>query len=524
MRLNKVVKNVARQPTCRELGGTSPGKWVSGLRSDSSTEPFQQAAKLGRRDLLKVLAASGACASLPGLGWAKPEKKPNIVFILIDDMGAHQLSSYGNWFYESPNIDRLAKEGMRFTNAYAAAPICSPTRASLMTGKYPARLHLTSHLPGNPYPYNKLKTPEIASMLPMEEKTIAEVLKEAGYATGHFGKWHLNVDKEYRLGRPGDPDTQGFDEVLTRDKPEVEETAAAGADPNYDAHHVNEITDRSIEFIEKHKSAPFFCYISHSSIHRPVVEYAPRIVKYADKPEAGNLMGNNPVHGAMVESLDAGIGRVLDKLDELGLTEDTLVIAFSDNGAIFGREGLKPLYGAKADLYEGGVRVPLLVRWPGVVAPGGVCKDLAISNDFFPTLAEIAGQEVSDPEVDGISLLPALKEEGGLQRDTLFWHYPHYHHQGVAPSGSIREGRYKLIEWFEPSVLQGPETPGALELFDLETDPGERRNLVAKEPELAKRLHRKLLDWRKSVGAQEMVRNKDHDPERENWKQADRAD
>lgn len=482
------------------------------------------ASTLHRRELLKVLAAAGVTASLPGAGRANTKDRPNIVFILIDDMGYHQLRSSGNWFYESPNLDRLAKEGMRFTSAYAAAPICSPTRASIMTGKYPARLHLTCHLPGNPYPYNKLKTPETAPMLPVGETTIAEILKEAGYATGHFGKWHLNVDKDYELGRPGDPDTQGFDEVLTRDKPNEEETASAGADPNYDAHHVDEITARSIQFIEKYRNEPFFCYISHSSIHRPVMEWAPRIVKYANKPEASNRMGNNPVHGAMVETLDAGVGRVLDKLDELGLADNTLVIAFSDNGSIFGREGLKPFYGGKADLYEGGVRVPMLVRWPGRVRPGTVCDEPVISNDFFPTISEVVGQADKNLEVDGVSLVPLLKQEGKLSRDALYWHYPHYHAQGIAPSGSIREDRYKLIEWFEKSRLQGPEAPGALELFDLATDPGERNNLAGGQPELTQRLYRKLLDWRESVGAQEMNPNEAYDPARENWKFADRAD
>jgi len=248
------------------------------------------------------------------------------------------------------------------------------------------------------------------------------------------------------------------------------------------------------------------------------MEYAPQIVKYAVKPEASNKMGRNPVIGAMVETLDKSVKRVLDKIDELGIADHTIVIFYADNGDFFGREGLKPFYGAKADLFEGGVREPLLVRWPGVVPAGTICHEMVSSMDFFPTFAQIVGQEIADPTVDGISLLPALQQTGGLRRDTLYWHYPHYHDLGIAPCGSIREGRYKLIEWYEKSVLEGPQAEGALSLFDLERDIGERKNLSTDLPEKAMDLYNKLKAWRKSMGAQEMVPNPNHDP-----KQADRA-
>lgn len=469
--------------------------------------------EMNRRRFLEALGLAGLALAGTCTASGQVPRKPNIVFILADDLGRHQVATYGNTFYETPNVDRIAAQGMRFTDAYAAAPICSATRASIMTGKYPARLHITDYIPGNPFPYARLKTPDWSKALPLEETTLPEMLAAAGYVSGHFGKWHLSADKEYRPGRPGDPDTQGFSDVLACDKPESDAAAKAGADPNYDAHHAREITDRAIAFMEAHQDAPFFCYIAHSLIHRPEMEYAPRIIKYATKPEACNESGNNPVLGAMVETLDGQVGRIMDALDDLGLAGNTILIFFSDNGDFYGREGLKPFYGAKADLYEGGVRVPLVVRWPGVVAPGSDCTVPMCSIDFFPTFAEIAGVKVDDPEVDGVSLLDTLRGAGAPERDALFWHYPHYHSIGIAPSGSVRQGRYKLIEWFEKSI-EGPETPGAFELFDLESDPGERHNLAAEMPEKTAELEARLRAWRDAVGAQMMPPNPAYDPAR----------
>ncbi|MCC6698792.1 MAG: sulfatase [Candidatus Hydrogenedentes bacterium] len=467
---------------------------------------------LDRRTFLAAMSA-GAAGLMVGSATGQQQKRPNIVFILADDLGRHQVGCYGNPFYETPNVDRLAAEGMRFTDAYAAAPVCSPTRASIMTGKYPGRLHLTDYIAGGDYPNEKLKMIDWTKHLPVEETTLAEMLRDAGYACGHFGKWHLSADKEYRPGRPGDPDTQGFEDVLALDKPEAGEVAAAGADPDYDAHHTREITDRGIAFMKRNQDKPFFCYLAYSAVHRPEMEYAPRIVKYARKPEASNIMGNNPVLAAMMETMDTNIGRVLDTLDELDVAENTIVVFFSDNGDLYGREGLKPFYGAKADLYEGGIREPLIVRWPQVVKPGTICTDMMSSIDFFPTFAEIAGVELSDPTLDGISILPALTQSASLKRDALYWHYPHYHSLGIAPSGAIREGKYKLIEWFEKSI-DGPETEGALALFDLEADPGERNNLAPAMPDKARDLYEKLRAWRKSVNAQVMDRNDHYDPAR----------
>jgi len=431
-------------------------------------------------------------------------KKPNIVFILVDDLAYHQLGCYGSDFYETPNIDRLAAEGMKFTDAYAAAPVCSPTRASIMTGKYPARLHLTDYIKGGSPKDKKLLTPDWTAYLPLEEVTIAEALKGAGYVCGHFGKWHLNKDKNYKPGRPGDPGSQGFDDVLTTHKP------GKGPKSKYeeDWHHVHQITDRAIAFIKENKDKSFFCYIPHNTIHRPEKERKELIEKYRKKPGADNREKyghNNPIQAAMVETLDDSVGTILRNLDELNLSDNTIVVFFSDNGHL-GPKDSKPLRGSKADLHEGGIKEPLIVRWPGVVKPGSQCNVPVISNDFFPTLLEVAGLKVTDPKVDGESLLPLLKRTGKLEREAIYWHYPHYHHQGVEPSGAIRCGDLKLIEWFEKSV-DGIDTEGALELFNLKNDTNEQHNLAKKMPEKTAELCGKLKQWRKSVGAQEMVRN-----------------
>lgn len=466
---------------------------------------------MNRRDFLKVVGLAVAPLVLPGcakFGGVK-QRKPNIVFILADDQGWHQLGCYGSDFYETPNIDRLAAEGMRFTDAYAACPVCSPTRASIMTGKYPARLHLTNFIPGL-VDYRQLLPPSYTRYLPLEEVTIAESLKPAGYVCGHFGKWHLNKNKKYRLGRPGDPGSQGFDDVFTSHKP------GKGRKSKYenDAHHVLEITERTIAFIEENKDKPFFCYVPHNTIHRPTMERAELVAKYKSKP-ASKLDRNAPVVGAMVETLDKSVGTILAKLDELRIADNTIVIYFSDNGPLRGRNELKPLRGGKGNLYEAGIRVPCIVRWPGVIKPDTVCNASVISNDFFPTLLESAGLKVTDAEVDGVSLMPLLKQRGTIDRDAIYWHYPHYSPQdGTCQGGAIRQGRYKLIEWYEKSI-NGIDTEGALELFDLVEDISEQNNLAKKRPELTAQLYEKLKRWRKSVNAQEMTRNPNYKPKKQ---------
>ncbi len=436
------------------------------------------------------------------------KEKPNIVFVIVDDMGIHQLGCYGNPFYETPNLDRLAAESMRFTDAYGTGPVCSPSRASILTGKYPARLHLTNFIPGSEPENPKLITPEWQKFLPLEEATVGNVFQDFGYITGHFGKWHLAKDYHHRPGRPLDPQSQGFHFVTTSVKPKPD------ANPTEDAHNTGKITDWAIQFLKDQKDNNFLSFIEYNTIHRPEMEHPDLVAKYAAKSEADDDK-NRPVLGAMVETLDRNIGRLLETLENLGLAENTIVVFTSDHGMWGDTQSLKPLRGAKADLYEGGIRVPLMIRWPGVVKSRTVCSIPVCGNDFLPTLMEAIGLERTNPDVDGVSLLPLLKQDGQLRRDAIFWHYPHYHHQGIAPSGAVRQGNFKLIEWFEKSIIDGPESEGALELFDLTNDIGEQNNLFEEKMELGWQLYEKLKAWRQSVGAQEMTINNDFNSNKE---------
>ena len=437
--------------------------------------------------------------------------KWNIVYILADDLGWNQVGYHGNHFYETTNIDRIASEGIHFTNAYAADPVCSPTRGSIMTGKYPARLHLTDYIPGSPYPYARLITPQQVPCLPLEEVTIAEKLKGDGYITGHFGKWHLSPDKNYQPGRPFDPGSQGFDVVFTSVKPEPD------ADPNKDAHHTIEIVNRSIKFIEEYHSKPFFCYVSFHAVHRPIMEHADLIAKYEAKPNSDDPV-NNPIMGAMIERMDIGIGQIVEKLEELGLTDNTIVIFYSDNGGLESLQDQAPLRGGKATVFEGGIRVPMAIKWPGVIKPGIQSDVLVSSQDFFPTILEITGIAYDKQNLDGVSIMPLLKQSGELQRKTLYWHYPHYHHQGYKPGGAIREGDYKLIEWFEPTIMGGD---GQVNLYNLKNDIGETTDLSNDNPDLRDHLRQKLHDWRMEVDAQEMKANPNYDPDKADHRFAD---
>lgn len=435
-------------------------------------------------------------------------KKWNVIFILADDMAWNQVKYHNvTSYYNTPNIDGLAENGMSFTNAYSAAPICSPARASIMTGKYPARLQMTDYLPGNSYPYAKLVgAKQKLEGLPLDEITIAEMLKSNGYATGHFGKWHLNKDKNYKQGRPGDPASQGFDDVLATVKPELDSKSK-------DAHHVGEITDRTIQFIDKNKDKPFFAYVSHHVVHRPLMEDKDLINSYKTKQHNEDRV-NNPIMGAMIERMDKSIGRILTKLEELNLTENTIVFFVSDNGGFKYYQDQAPLRGGKAMVYEGGIRVPFTVKWPGVIRPGSVSDIPVITNDFFPTLTEIIGEEVKNEAIieDAISLVPIFQEKEVTERDALFWYFPHYHRQGFKPSGAIRMGDYKLIEWYEKSMLGLNDQ---YELYNIKEDIGESNNLASKMPEIVTKMKDRLHEWLQNVDANEMKLNPNFDSDKQ---------
>jgi arylsulfatase A len=446
--------------------------------------------------------------------------EPNVVLIVIDDLGWADLSCYGSKLHKTPQIDRLAAGGMRFTQAYAACPVCSPTRAAILTGKWPARLHLTDWLPGRgDQPGQKMARPEIRRALPLEEITLAEMFRDAGYATASIGKWHLGGqgfgpgEQGFALNIAGDQggSPPGFFAPFVRTNAKGKTTGRQliglgdAAEGSYLTDLLNEA---AVKFIEQHKDKPFFLYLPHYTVHIPLQAKPELVAKY---PPAGEFRGqqNNPVYAAMLESLDDGIGRILARLDELKLADNTIVVFTSDNGGLATLEGANtpatsnaPLREGKGHLYEGGIRVPLIVRWPAAIAAGGTSDEPASSVDLLPTLAEFCGIPV-EQAVDGASLAPLLKGTGKPQRTALYWHYPHYSNQLSKPGGAIRAGDWKLIEFYEN---------GRRELFNLRSDVRESRNLAAQEPERVAELARLLDDWRKAVGAQMMTPNPNYAP------------
>ncbi len=445
--------------------------------------------------MLQTLLLGWLALGLPTSGSAADAGvRPNIIFILVDDMGWTDLGCQGSKFYETPNIDRLAREGMRFTQAYAACTVCSPTRAALMSGKYPARLHLTDWIAGHVRPKAKLKVPDWRMHLPLEELTIAEALKESGYATVSIGKWHLG-------GREFYPDRQGFDlNVGGCDKgqppsyfsPYGIPTLADGPKGEFLS---DRLTDETLKFIEQNKTRPFFVYLPHYAVHTPLMGKAEVIAKYASKADPKNPQ-RNAKYAALVESVDDSVGRILRKLDELKLTENTIVFFTSDNGGLVLNNVTSnlPLRAGKGSVYEGGVRVPLFIKWPGVTKAGSVCDAPVITPDYYPTMLDMAGLKPAKQQtVDGESLVPLLRQSGKLSRSAIYWHYPHYHPGGATPYGAIRQGDWKLIEFYEDDHV---------ELYNLEDDLGEKTNLATKLPDQAKQLREKLHAWREDVGAQ----------------------
>ncbi len=415
-------------------------------------------------------------------------EKLNVVFILADDLGWADLGCYGSKYHRTPNLDRFAASGMRFTNGYAACPVCSPTRASIMTGKYPARLNLTDWLPGRAdRPDQKLLRPVIAQQLPASEVTLPQALKAAGYVTGHIGKWHLG-------GKGSLPEERGFDSNVGGEK--ALEPVPAREDLT------DRLTTEAEKFIEANRDKPFFLYLAHHAPHIPLKARPELVAKY-QKGKPGEQ--GNPIYAAVLESLDEGVGRMLKKLDDLKLAERTLVIFTSDNGGLCVIEGPdtpatinSPLREGKGYLYEGGIRVPLIVRWAGVTKAGSISTEPVCSIDFMPTILEACGVK-SEAEFDGVSIVPALKGESlPLPRNALFWHYPHYSNQGGKPGSAVRHGNYKLIEFLEN---------GRREMFDLREDPGETNNLIESNEVTAWYLANVLHGWRKEIGAKMMEPN-----------------
>ena len=430
--------------------------------------------------------------------------KPNIVFLLADDLGWTGLSSFGSDFYETPNLDRLAAQGMKFTDAYAACTVCSPTRASILTGKYPARLRLTDFIAGQNRPWAKLCIPDWKKGLPHEEITLAESLKDLGYRTGLIGKWHLN-----RPNHPEEdaPTNHGFD-VVHQSPP-----GTRGYHLKDGGYLTDYLTDRAVDFIAESTThqAPFFLYMAYNVPHTPIEGRADLVAAFTKKrnPKA---VHHHPTYAAMVASLDDSVGRILQALEKAGISDNTLVIFTSDNGGLTQRYGKHddltenlPLRRGKGSAYEGGVRVPAIIKWPGITTAGTVCQEPIISIDYHPTILAAAGGPLLSG-VDGRDLKPLLDRSARTLDRDLYWHYPHYHAGGDSPYSAIRSGRYRLIEFHEDQSLA---------LVDLAEDLGEQANLSQTRPEVAAALKSKLDAWRQSVGAQMPTPNPNHDPARE---------
>ncbi len=447
-----------------------------------------------------------------GSGCSKENNQnPNVIFIIADDLGWAQSGAYGSEYYHTPNIDRLAEEGIKFTNAYSAAAMCSPTRGSIMTGKYPARLHLTDFIPGNQNDHYPLSEPDWQKYLPLDEVTLGNLFSEKGYRTAFFGKWHISKAKFGPESLSHNPDKQGFDQHFIIDKPD------STFDPEHDPHSSDSIGNTSVKFIRENATNPFFLVMSFSAIHDPLMESADSIAKWRSLP-ATEEPENNAIIAVMLARLDRNIGKVLDEVEKLNLTQETLVVFYSDNGGRHdrivvhneerGRAWQTPLRMGKGWLYEGGIRVPLVIKWPGVIDNGLVSNEIVSSNDFMPTFSELLGRE-PEPDVDGVSLLQHVKSGEALPERNHYWHYPHYHFgSGMVPAGAIRSGKWKLIEWYENSILESDEP--AYELYDLENDIGESLNLADSKTELTMELAEELRRWRKEVNAQMPVPNPDY--------------
>ena len=441
------------------------------------------------------------------------KQRTNVVLILIDDLGWNDLGCYGSTYYRTPNIDALASGGVRFTDGYAACNVCSPTRAAILSGKYPARLLLTQWLPSGRWnaTKNRMREARYLSNLPLEEVTVAEAMREAGYRTAFMGKWHLGTETYYY------PEHQGFDlnvagrdygapgsyfypfegkwRIPTTGKVLQKQKPLDGKDGDY---LVDRLSEEAEKFIVSCKDTPFFLMLSHYAVHSPLQGKPGKVRKYETMP--AEKQQGEPHYAAMVESVDESVGRVMRTLQRLNLEKNTLVIFTSDNGGFAKATDNSPLRANKGSNYEGGIRVPVLMQWPGHIESGSICREPVISNDFYPTILEATGIEPKPfQHLDGVSLMPLLAAEGEFQRDALYWHYPHYNqHPQSFPSGVIRDGDWKLIENFET---------GDLQLFNLATDIGESQNVAQQHPERTANLLAKLKRWRSSVNADPMLEN-----------------
>lgn len=425
------------------------------------------------------LAASAVAANRP--------RHPNVILILMDDMGWRDVGFTGNTFAETPHIDSLAKRGLVFRHAYASAPNCAPTRACLMSGQYTPRHGIYTVVdPRQPAgsPWHKLMAAKSESDLATDVVTIAESLRSGGYATGFFGMWNLGRGRS----GPVTPGGQGFETVVFPETIQFRKDAYFDEAGNYLS---DRLTDEVLAFVEKNRDRPFFAYLPDHAVHAPYDPKPDLLAKYERKAAGGNDRRNNPAHAATVEAVDQNVGRIMAALERLKLTDDTVVIFTSDNGGT--PQFTAPLRGSKGELYEGGIRVPLVVWAPGLAKPGSSCDEPVSSVDLYPTLMELAGVHRPEGQIlDGVSLVPTLHGATSLNRPHLFWHFPCYIGRAT-PASAVREGDFKLIEFFEDG--------GHVELYNLRVDPNEERDLAASQPARARTLAQTLHTWQKETGA-----------------------
>ena len=439
------------------------------------------------------------------VGCGVRERRPNIVLIIIDDLGWRDVGFMGGRYHETPNIDRLAEGGTAFTAAYANAPNCAPSRASLLTGLYPPRhgIYTVGDSERGDARHRALIPAPNRTALDTSLVTIAEALRSRGYATAHIGKWHLGgegslpTDHGFDLNVAGDQRGQppGYFYPYKRWQNQLPFLPGEGEPGEY---LTDRLTDEALEFIEQQRERPFFVHFAHYAVHTPLQAKQRLVDKYAGKTATPEH--SDPVYAAMIESVDESVGRIVAKLAELGLAERTAVVFFSDNGGFGPATSMAPLRGSKGMLYEGGVRVPLVAYWPGTIPPGRTIDSPVIGTDLYPTFLEIAGAPLEPEARDGLSLLPLLTEGGRLPSRPLFWHFPAYLEADrstpgpfrTTPAAAVRMDDYKLLEFFET---------GALELYDLRADIGEQLNLVDSLPEVVARLRDALMAWRAEVGA-----------------------
>jgi len=473
-------------------------------------------------------------------------RQPNIILILLDDYGWKDSSCYGSSFYETPNLDRLCREGMSFTDAYAACPVCSPTRASILSGKYPATIGVTDWIDWakriHPAKGKLIDAPYI-DHLPLTEKSLATALKAGGYTTWHVGKWHLGGVPYYPEQHGFDVNIGGCEWGMPREgyfSPWNIPTLTNGFDGEY---LPDRLADEAIRLIRTHDGAPFFLNFWDYLVHIPIQAKPEKIKKYTAKAQRmgldklktfadgecfpcehkkderviRRLVQSDPVYAAMIESMDENLGRLLQAVDEAGLTDNTVIMFTSDNGGLATAEGSPtcnaPLAEGKGWMYEGGTREPLIIKWPGVITPGSVCQTPVTSPDFYPTILEMAGLPLlPEQHCDGVSLMPLFTSKETLAREAIFWHYPHYGNQGGTPGSSVRVGDYKLIEFFEDSHV---------ELYNLREDVSETQNLAASHSDITARLHALLIAWRERVEAKNPAPNPDFVPWQESAPHAD---